>query len=81
LDAWLTADGRSLRISEDRAGSRAWPTLEEASAQQAMLAARAEVEQAKAEAERTKAEAERERALRLELEARVQALEAVPRKS
>ena len=90
LDAWLSADGRALRISDDRAGTRPWPTLEEAAAQQAAQAARAEAEQAraeaneakaeaneaKAEANEAKAEAERERAQREALQARLAALEA-----
>lgn len=83
LDAWLSVDGRKLCISEDRAGSRPWPTLEEAAAARASAAAlaetgraKSEAERAKSEAERAQGEAERERALRAELEARVRELEA-----
>jgi Uma2 family endonuclease len=90
LEAWLSVDGRKLCISEDRAGTRAWPTLEEAATARAMAAAGVEVrlakdeaerakdeaERAKEEAERAKEEAERERALRAELESRLRELEA-----
>lgn len=88
LDAWLSVDGRKLCISEDRAGRRLWPTLEEAAAAEARAdaqqaragaeSARADAESARADAERTKAEAERERALRAELEAKLRALQAKP---
>lgn len=87
LDAWLSADGRKLCISEDRAGLRPWPTLEEDAAARASAEARAEAahakaeaERTKAEAERTKAEAERERALRQELEAKLLELQRVSSK-
>jgi len=62
LDAWLSVSGRNLLITEDRAGARPWPTLEQAAAERAASAAQAEIAQAKAEAERTKAEAERTKA-------------------
>ena len=74
LDAWFSATGRRLDISDDRAGTRRWPTIEE-SAEQAATAARAETERARAETERTRAEAERERALREDLERRLRELE------
>lgn len=90
LDAWLRADGRALCISEDRAGTRPWPTLEEAAAERASLAALAQIEQAKAQAEQAKAQAEQakahaeqakahaegERTLRQALEERLRALES-----
>jgi Uma2 family endonuclease len=61
LDAWVSAQGRELRIADDRAASRRWPTLlDEAKLGEA--AARAEAERSKAEAERSKAEAERSKA-------------------
>jgi hypothetical protein len=76
LDAWLSADGRSLVISDDRTGKRAWPTLEEAAASEASAAARAEAERSRAEAERSRAEAERERRRSELLEAKLAALRA-----
>jgi hypothetical protein len=76
LDAWLSADGRSLVISDDRTGKRAWPTLEEAAAAEASAAARAEAERSSAEAERSRAEAERERRRSELLEAKLAALRA-----
>jgi Uma2 family endonuclease len=82
LDAWLRADGRKLIISDDRAGKRVWPTLEEAAQAEAEKSkaeaekSKAEAEKSKAEAEKSKAEAERERAVRAELEGRLRALEA-----
>jgi hypothetical protein len=51
LDAWVIADGRSLSIADDRAGTRRW--LNEA--QQNHL----EAERHRAEAERNRVEAER----------------------
>ncbi len=81
LDAWLSAAGRRLDISDDRAGSRRWKTLEENAEQAAADAraeaerTRAEAEKARAEAEKTRAEAERERALREDLERRLRELE------
>jgi hypothetical protein len=90
LEAWLSVDGRKLCISEDRAGTRQWPTLEEAAAARALaegqaMAKRAENEaaqakdeaaQAKDEAVQAKNEAARERAERAQLEARLRELEA-----
>jgi Uma2 family endonuclease len=85
LQAWLSANGRDLCISDDRAGLSPWPTLEEAAAGHAKAEAnqakaeadhaKAEADHAKAEAERARAEAEREKALRAELEQRLVALE------
>jgi hypothetical protein len=78
LDAWFSASARRLDISEDRAGKRCWPTLEEAAAERATAEAEratAEAERATAEAERATAEAERERARREELERRLTELE------
>jgi hypothetical protein len=85
LEAWLMVDGRKLVIADDRAGTRCWPTLEEAAAARSEAQAaqsKAEAERSKAEAERSKAEAERskaeaaaERAARLELEAKLRQLE------
>jgi Uma2 family endonuclease len=68
LDAWVSAEGRELQISDDRAASRRWPTLvDEAKLDAAAALARAErskaeAERSKAEAERSKAEAERSKA-------------------
>ena len=83
LEAWLLVEGRKLVISDDRAGKRAWPTLEEAAAVEASARAwaeaeqsKAEAEQSKAEAEQSKAEAEQERALRVALEAKLGELQA-----
>jgi hypothetical protein len=70
LDAWFSAEGRRLVISDDRGATRPWPTLEEAAA----AAARADAERSKADAERSKADAERERARADELEALVRKL-------
>ena len=81
LDAWFSAAGRRLDISDDRAGTRCWPTLEERAEQLAVAAraeaegVRAEAERTRAEAERTRGEAERERALREDLERRISELE------
>jgi len=87
LDAWFSVDGRSLNISDDRAGQRRWPTLEEAAAAQASAQARAEAEQSRAEAEQSKAEAEqsraeaeRERTLRTELETKLRELGGKPKR-
>jgi hypothetical protein len=79
LDAWFSAAGRRLDISEDRAAKRRWPTLEEAAAAQAKAeAARAtiEAERATAEAERATTEAERERARREDLERQLSELQS-----
>jgi Uma2 family endonuclease len=83
LDAWLSADGRNLVISGDRAAKQRWPTLEEAAAEAAVAAARVELAGARQEAERAQQEAERaqqeaaqERAQREALQRRVQELEA-----
>jgi hypothetical protein len=67
LDAWFHVEGRQLFISDDRAGTRRWPTLEEAAAS----AAREQAAASRAEAERSRAEAERERTLREALEAKL----------
>jgi len=61
LDAWISAEGRQLRISDDRAATRLWPTQVD-EARRAAAAARGEAAQAQAEAERSKAEAERSKA-------------------
>ena len=61
LDAWVSAEGRDLQISDDRAATRRWPTLVDEATLSA-LSARAEAEISKAEAERSKAEAERSKA-------------------
>lgn len=61
LDAWLSADGRRLDISDDRARTRRWPTLEE-DARQVAAVAQADAERTKADAERSKADAERSKA-------------------
>jgi hypothetical protein len=63
LDAWLSASGRQLDISDDRAGKQLWPTLEEAAASSAARSA--------AQAERARANIEIEK-----LEQRVRELEA-----
>jgi hypothetical protein len=81
LDAWFSATGRRIDISDDRAGERRWPTLEESAELSAATAlaeaerTKAEAERTKAEAERTKAEAQRERQLREDLERRLLELE------
>ncbi|RYZ04961.1 MAG: hypothetical protein EOO73_21445 [Myxococcales bacterium] len=62
LEAWLFVDQRKLCISDDRAGKRLWPTLEEAAAAKAGAEARAEALQARAEADRAQAEADRAQA-------------------
>ncbi|HVY26878.1 MAG TPA: Uma2 family endonuclease [Polyangiaceae bacterium] len=74
LEAWLQADGRHLCISDDRAGVRRWPTLEDAAAERAAAAARADAERSRADAERSRADAERERARSAELEAELEKL-------
>ena len=61
LDAWVSAEGRDLQISDDRGATRRWPTLVDAARSDA-LAARAEAELSRAEAEHNKAEAERNKA-------------------
>lgn len=82
LDAWFSAHGRRLDISEDRAGTRRWPTLEEAAERAAAAEAKArldlataEAERAMVEAQRATAEAERERSRREQLEQRLNELE------
>ena len=67
LDAWLALDGRELRISDDRAGSKRWLTGEERE--------RAEKERERTEKERERAEKERERAAREDVERRLRELE------
>jgi hypothetical protein len=68
LDAWFGVNGRHLIISDDRAGHRPWPTVEEealalaATLQTEAERSRAEAERSRAEAERNKAEAERNKA-------------------
>jgi len=93
LDAWVSAEGRHIQISDDRAGTRRWPTQVD-EARQAASAARDEAARAQAEAERSKAEAERSEAearalrearerelsLRQELEQKIRELEALGRK-
>jgi hypothetical protein len=64
----VTDDGRSLRIAEDAAGSRLWPTEAEA--------ARVETQTERAATEAARAKAETERLLRERAEARVRQLEA-----
>jgi len=61
LDAWIIADGRTLHIADDRAGTRRWLT---------------EAEHNKAEAEHNKAEAESARARAEALEREIEALKA-----
>jgi Uma2 family endonuclease len=58
LGAWavVTDGGSRLRVADDPAGERRWPTAEEAER------ARADAEQERADAERARADAERERA-------------------
>ena len=68
LDAWLSADGRRLDISDDRAKTRPWATFEEGALEEA--------ERSKAEAERTLAAFERERKLREALESKLRELTA-----
>jgi Uma2 family endonuclease len=81
LDAWLIPESRLLRIAEDRAGTRLWPTAAERErAEKERERAekereRAEKERERAEKERERAEKERERAARLELEQRLLELE------
>jgi Uma2 family endonuclease len=87
LDAYLVApdDGRLLRITDDHAGTRLWPTPEEAErAARRSERARAEAERAQTKAERERADAERaekERALArvAELEAELARLRTTPR--
>jgi hypothetical protein len=94
LDAWVSAEGRHILISEDRAGTRRWPT-EVDEARQAAIVAQNEAAQARALAERSQAEARRrlaevkelrearetELALRQELEQKIRELEAARQKS
>lgn len=75
LDAWFLANGRSLKIADDRNGTRLWLTEAEQAKAQAEQA-EAQAEQAKAKAEQAKAKAETERAARELLELRVRQLEA-----
>ena len=92
LDAWFSARGRQLNISDDRAAQRCWLTPEEVALADAERAkadaerakadaerAKADAERAKADAERAKADAEREQRLRQELERKVAELEAAKR--
>jgi hypothetical protein len=67
LDAWVVAQGRTIHLTEDRAGLRRWRTEAER--------AQAEAERAQAEAERAQAEAERERELREAIERRLREVE------
>lgn len=86
LDAWLSADGRRLDISDDRAKTRRWATLEEDALEQAERGKvqaernKAEAERIKAEAERTLAAFERERELREALESKLRELTAERRR-
>lgn len=75
LDAWFIAEGRTLHVSDDRAGTRRWLTETE-ELRLKVEAARTDAERVKADAERLKAGAEREQRLRLELEQKVRELEA-----
>jgi Uma2 family endonuclease len=81
LDAWLSVDGETLVISEDRAGSKRWLTGEERErAEKEHERAekereRAEKERERAEKERERAEKERERAAREDVERRLRELE------
>ncbi|MFO0609082.1 MAG: Uma2 family endonuclease [Polyangiales bacterium] len=69
LSAWLVVtDDALLRVADDEAGARLWPTEAEAERE------RAEAERERADAERERADAERERAT--ELAVKVAALEA-----
>jgi Uma2 family endonuclease len=84
LGAFLVVidDGRSLRIADDAAGARLWPTEAEAeragreAERAATEAARAETEAARAETEAARAKTETQRQLRERAEARVRELEA-----
>jgi len=63
LEAWLSADGRELVISEDRAGKQRWATEAEQQVDRAQAeAARAQAEAARAQAEASRAQAQAERA-------------------
>jgi Putative restriction endonuclease len=71
LDAWLLPQERALEISDDRQGTRIWPT--------AAGRLQRDNERERAEKERERAEKERERAAREALELRVAELEAKSR--
>jgi hypothetical protein len=75
LDAWFLAEGRTLHIADDRAGSRRWLT-EAAELAIQLAASQVEADRAKAEADRAKASARREEQLRFALEQKVRELEA-----
>ena len=61
LDAWLIAEGRTLLIADDRAGTRRWLTEAEQNSLETKTA-RAEAERAQAEADRAQANADRAQA-------------------
>jgi Uma2 family endonuclease len=71
LEAWLSADGRDLVMSDDRAGKQRWPT----EAEQKTSRAEAETACARAEAQRAQAEAQRAQAEAARLEAEKAAVE------
>ena len=71
LGAWIVVAGDLLRVADDEAGVRPWPTAHELAA--AEEAARAEAERQRAEEAGARAEAERRVA---EAQARIRALEA-----
>ena len=79
LGAWLVVVGDLLRVSEDREGTRLWPTTAEERDQERAERARAEQAQAHAEQERARAEQERDaaKAKAEAAEARIRALEAL----
>jgi Uma2 family endonuclease len=80
LGAWLVAtdDGTRLRLADDEAGERRWPTGEEAARAQAQAdRERAQAERAQAQAERARADALAERIAALE--AQLNASDALPR--
>jgi len=97
LGAWIVVVGDLLRVADDEAGARLWPTAHELAAEEET--ARAEAEHQRAEAERqreaeanARAEAERQREAEanaraeaerraMEAEARVRALEAALRQA
>ena len=63
LGAWLVVIEETLRIADDREGTRVWPTHEEAErAAKIVERVRADTERKRAEDERERAEHERERA-------------------
>jgi hypothetical protein len=74
LDAWVVAQGRTIHLTEDRAGLHRWQTEAER-AQAEAERAQAEAERAQAEAKRAQAEAERERGLRETIERRLREVE------